>query len=70
MARTLPVIPAETVARLFGCTPEQVRAQWARNAAGAAKDLVTAQRTGRKVRGYTAQQCAASVDQCARGARS
>ncbi len=46
----------EQIASRFGCTPEQVRAQFARNAEGLAKMLARAESTGRKVNGYTADQ--------------
>lgn len=46
----------EQIAARFNCTPDQVRAQFAANAADLAKMAATAERKGRKVNGYTAQR--------------
>jgi len=42
-------------------TPDQLRAGYARNAAGLRAMLATAERTQRKVRGYTVAELRASV---------
>lgn len=44
------------IAKLTGCTVEQVRAQHARNADALAGMLAKAESTGRKVNGYTADE--------------
>ncbi len=54
-----------TIARLFGCTPEQVRAQFAANSKQLSAMADKAQRTTRKVNGYTAQQLRAMACQAA-----
>lgn len=50
---------APTVARLFRCTVEQVKSQYARNAAQLRRMADKAAASGRKVNGYTAEQLAA-----------
>ena len=52
---------ADKVAALFGCTPEQARALYARNADQLQKMADKAHKTSRKVNGYTAQQLDASA---------
>ena len=47
------------IAKFFGCTPEQLAAQRAHNAADLSKLAGKASATGKKVRGYTAAQLAA-----------
>lgn len=49
---------AKTVARIFGCTEEQARAAYARNATQLATMRDKAIRTRRKVNGYTAEELA------------
>lgn len=44
------------IATAFGCTPTQLAAQHARNAADLGKLAGKATTTGKKVRGYTAAQ--------------
>ena len=46
----------QQIAKLTGCTVEQVRAQQARNASMLAGMLDKATATGRKVNGYTADE--------------
>ena len=47
---------AEQIARMFGCTPEQARAQYLRCAETLDAMALSAEKKGRKVNGYTAQQ--------------
>ena len=49
---------AKNIAKMFGCTEEQAKAQYARNAAQLAEMEAKAASTGRKVNGFTAQQLA------------
>lgn len=46
----------QQMAKFFGCTVDQLRAQYAANAAATAKMLAKAVQTGKKVNGYTAVQ--------------
>lgn len=46
----------QQMAKFFGCTIEQLRAQYAANAADTAKMLAKAVQTGKPVNGYTAAQ--------------
>jgi hypothetical protein len=46
---------AEYSAKLFGCTPDQVRKQQEANAAQLLQMATKAKRTGKKVNGYTAE---------------
>lgn len=50
------VKPVAEIANVFGCTPEQVKAQMARNASSLQAMADKAVTTGRKVNGYTARQ--------------
>jgi hypothetical protein len=43
-----------TVAKLFGCTEEQAQRQYEKNAKQLGEMAAKAERTGRKVNGYTA----------------
>lgn len=49
---------AKKIAKMFGCTEEQAKAQYARNAAQLAEMEAKANSIGRKVNGFTAQQLA------------
>ena len=49
--------PAQ-IAKFFKCTPEQLSAQYARNAFDLSKMADKASKTGKKVNGYTAVQLA------------
>lgn len=62
---------ASLVAKLFGCTEEQARAQYAKNAAqlGQMHGKALAAKTG-KHRGFTAAQLAASAGKYASLAKS
>lgn len=51
------------IARQFGCTPDQVRAQFAKNADQMAKMAEKARSTTRKVNGYTAEQLYTKAEQ-------
>jgi len=53
---------AERSAKAFGCTIEQAKAMFAKNAIGCRSMLERAVRTGKKVNGYTADQLRASVE--------
>lgn len=46
----------EQVAAFFGCTPEQVRAQFRKNAVQLSVMAAKSRRTGRKANLYTAEQ--------------
>ena len=46
----------QDICRRFNCTPEQVRAMHAKNAEGLRAMLAKAEKTGKKVNGYTAEQ--------------
>ncbi len=46
----------ETVARLFGCTVEQCRAQHAKNSRALSEMAAKSEARGRKVNGYDAAQ--------------
>ena len=46
----------EMIAKVMGCTVEQLTSQYAKNAAQLAVMLHKAVTTGRKVNGYTAEQ--------------
>jgi len=50
------------IAARFKCTPEQLSAQYARNAADLRKLAEKAEKTGKKVRGYTAAEHAAAAE--------
>lgn len=54
----------QEIAKLFGCTPEQVRSGYARNAAQLAQMAIRAQRTG-TYRGFTAARLAEAADRYA-----
>lgn len=54
------------IAKFFGCTPQQLAAQRASNAKDLAKLAGKARATGKKVRGYTAEQLAAMADKSAK----
>lgn len=56
----------EQIAKFFKCTPEQLAAQHARNAADLTKMGDKAAKTGKKVNGYTAAQLAAMADKSAK----
>lgn len=56
---------AEKIAARFNCTPEQVRAQYRRNAVQLAAMAERARKTGKRVNGYTADE----LDERARIAR-
>ena len=47
---------AKRAALMFGCTEEQARAQYAKNAEQLAGMAAKAHRTGRKVNGYAARE--------------
>jgi hypothetical protein len=55
MKQTLEGSP-RLVAKLFGCTEAQARAQYAANAEQLASLATKAERSGKKVNGYTAEQ--------------
>jgi hypothetical protein len=59
---------AEQVAKIFGCTVEQARAQYLANAASLRNDAAKAARTGKKVRGYTEAQCIAAAEKMEKAA--
>lgn len=48
----------DAIARMFGCSAEQVRAQFSANGAILAKMTESAIRSGRKVHGYSAAELA------------
>jgi len=50
------------IARAFGVPEANVRRQFARNVASLREDLAQAEKTGRKVRGYTAAQIRADIE--------
>lgn len=53
-----------TIAQLaltLGCTESQVRAQFAKNLASMREDLAQSERTGRPVRGYSAERIAKDI---------
>ena len=54
-----PTIPH--LARVLCCTEAQVRAQFAKNIATMRADLEQANRTGRPVRGYSAERISADI---------
>jgi len=54
-----PTIPH--LARVLCCTEVQIRAQFAKNLATMRSDLERANRTGRPVRGYSAERISADV---------
>ena len=54
------------IAQFFKCTPEQLAAQYARNAADLAKMGDKAAKSGKKVNGYTAAQLTAMADKSAK----
>jgi hypothetical protein len=49
----------DQIAKFFKCTPEALAAQYAYSAADLAKMKEKAEKTGKKVNGYTAEQLAA-----------
>lgn len=49
------------LAREFRCTESQIRAQFEKNLASMREDLAQAARTGRLVRGYSAERIAAEI---------
>ncbi len=51
------------IASAFKCTPEQVRAQFARNSAGLSGMATKAEQSGRKVNGYEAHELRAMAGQ-------
>jgi hypothetical protein len=53
---------AEYSAKLFGCTPDQVRKQQEANAAQLLQMANKAKKTGKKVNGYTAEALAKLAD--------
>lgn len=53
--KTLPPSVDRCVS-VFGCTPEQAKRLFAKNAAGLGEMANKAERTGRKVNGYTANE--------------
>jgi hypothetical protein len=57
------MITLATVAKRFGTTIERVRAQYLANAAQMRAMAEKAERTGRKVNGYTAEQLNARADE-------
>ena len=59
--------PAD-IARVFGVPEANVRRQFARNVASLRGDLTQAEKTGRKVRGYTAEQIRADIDRLGKNA--
>lgn len=61
MNSTLPIQPnAAASAKRFGCTVAQAKALFAKNAVGFRQMAEKAERTGRKVNGYTSAQLRAS----------
>jgi len=54
-----PTLPH--LARVLCCTESQVRAQFVKNLASMREDLAQANRTGRPVRGYSADRIAADI---------
>lgn len=52
----VPKIKTAWLAARFGCTEEQIKAQFARHAAQSAEMAEQAERTGKRVRGYTADE--------------
>jgi hypothetical protein len=56
MANQSVTSPVLNVAAFFGCTEDQARAAYARNAAQLAKMAAKAHATGRKVNGYTERE--------------
>jgi len=54
-----PTIP--NIARVLCCTEVQIRAQFVKNLATMRADLEQARRTGRPVRGYSAERIAADI---------
>ena len=51
----------DQIAAMLKCTPDQVRAQFAKNAADTQADADKAAASGKKVRKYTAEQLAAQA---------
>lgn len=59
----------EQIAKQFGCTSEQVRQQFARNARSLATMADKAKQRGRKVNGYTASELSAMARKMKRRSR-
>lgn len=53
----------DQLAAIFKCTPDQVRAQFARNAEATQKDADKARATGKKIRKYTADELQGHADE-------
>ena len=59
-----PIKPsAERTAKTFGCTIEQAKRQFAKNAKGLREMADKAKRTGKKVNGYTEAELSLSAAQ-------
>lgn len=56
------------IAKIFGCTEQQVRKQFASNAKQLSSMASKAQRTSRKVNGFTAEQLCRMADNAAANA--
>ena len=55
----MPTIPQ--LARVLQCSESQVRAQFQKNLSSMREDLAQAERTGRPVRGYSAERIAMDI---------
>lgn len=66
----MPRFTVEQTAAMLGVTVEQIRAGHARNLPQLQAMLAKAEKTGRKVNGYTAEQLRERVAECAKRAAS
>ena len=65
-----PIVPnAERAARLVGCTVEQAKRMFAKNAVGFSEMADKAARTGKKVNGYTEIELRTSAKQFAEASK-
>jgi hypothetical protein len=60
--KNIPSIPKEQICKLFGCTMDQLNAQYAANATVLDKMHNKAKKTSKKVNGYTEAQLKHHVD--------
>lgn len=65
----LPVLSKEQICQMFGCTMEQLNAQYAANARTLEGMHKKAKRTGKKVNDYTEQQLKAHTERYNRMAK-
>ncbi len=60
--KTIQLFDKDQICKMFGCTREQLNAQYAKNADGLNSMREKAAKTGKKVNGYTEKQLAEHAD--------